>query len=99
MSNKLKNYKTIQEFYKSNNNSSLKKEDFDFSQLVDYNNLVSSSKKKKIQSHIKTKALKLYFKLSGNCPIAIITIIRQILIKTRFSIHKENLNWKNANAV
>ena len=53
MSNKLKNYKTIQEFYKINNNSSLKREDFDFSQLVDYDTLINSSRKTIINNSYK----------------------------------------------
>ena len=45
MNNKFKNYKTIQEFYKNSNDNTLKKENFDFTQLVDYDSLLNSSSK------------------------------------------------------
>jgi len=39
MANKLKNYKTVQEFYKKDRDNTLENESFDFRQLTDYNNL------------------------------------------------------------
>lgn len=67
MSNKLKNYKTIQEFYKNDGNSSLKKENFDFAQLVDYDNLLTSSTKTIINNSYKKGELTIKYELTeGN---------------------------------